>query len=88
MDHYSRTAFCHLIHYCATIHSFDPSTAGDTTYVPQRPMVLGPGGTIYVPQKQLWIIALLGHYSIVSHVFSWAAQFSNTVDTMVKNEDS
>ena len=38
----------------------------------------------YVPVKQFWIIALLGQYSIVSHVFSRAASFTNTVSTSRK----
>ena len=46
------------------------------------------GHGTYAPQKQFWLIALLGWYSIVSFVFPWAASFSNTVNTMEENEDN
>ena len=46
-------------------------------YALEQPMVLGPDSTTYVPEKQFWITALLDWYSSVSHVFSWAALFSN-----------
>ena len=50
-------------------------------------MDLGAYGATYVPQKQLWIIALLGLDSVVYHVFTWAASFSNNVKTLRIAED-
>ena len=37
----------------------NPSMAGGTTCVPLIPIVLGPGSTTYVAQKQFWIIIFL-----------------------------
>ena len=46
------------------------------------------GCTVYVPQWQFWIIALLSLNSVVSHVFPLVALFSNTVNTMEGNGNS
>ena len=53
-------------------------------------MVLGLGSTVYVSQKQFWIIAVLGWYSMMVFffIFPWAAAFSNTVNTMKENKNS
>ena len=50
----------------------------------------GQGGTTYVSQskKEFWIKTFLGWFSIVPHVFSWAALFYNTVKTLLEYEDS
>ena len=45
------------------------------------------GWDIYAQVKQC-IIALPGQYSLAFHVFSWAAEFSNTVNTLVEKKDS
>ena len=57
-------------------------------YCSAQSVDVGLGCTTYVPQKQFWLIAVLGQYSKVSHVFCWSALFSNTVNTLVENEDS
>ena len=42
---------------------------------------------IYVPVEQFWIIVLLGQYSLAYYIFFGTALFSNTVNTLVENED-
>ena len=37
--------------------------------------------------KQFWIITLLGWFSIVWPLISWALLFSNTVSTLVENDN-
>ena len=51
-------------------------------------MVLGLDGTMYVPEKQIWINALLYWHSTVSHVFPCAESFSNTTNNMEEIQDS
>ena len=67
---------------------FSPSMTGGTVCTLQTQMVSGPASTTFLPQKKFWIIALLGQYSIVSHVFPWAASFLTSVNAMEENKGS
>ena len=60
------------------------STAGSTTYVPDT----NGSGRYDICTTEAVLDNLLGWYSIVSHVFPWAASFSNTVNTGEENENS
>ena len=75
------------LHGCVN-YALNPSKEGGS-HTFHLDLDLGHDGRwdVCIPVKQFWIIALLGWISITWPLISWALSFSNTVNTMVGNDD-